>query len=148
MATISIFVGSVYGGAERLSDDVIEAIEQSGHQAKLISSPTIDDIKSASYILVITSTTGQGDIPDNLESFYAQLNSQLPMITGKPYGIIAMGDRSYGDTFCGAGRSFDELFRDLRAKPIGHRLEIDACEDFEPWPVTEPWLKDWLIKLV
>ena len=147
MATISIFVGSVYGGAERLSDEVMDTIEQAGHQVKLVSSPTIADITSASHILVITSTTGQGDIPDNLAPFYAQLNSQFPMLTGKPYGIIAMGDRSYGDTFCGAGRSFDELFRDLQAKPIGHRLEIDACEDFEPWPVTEPWLKDWLAKL-
>jgi sulfite reductase alpha subunit-like flavoprotein len=69
------------------------------------------------------------------------------MLTGKQYGIIAMGDRSYGDTFCGAGRSFDELFRDLQAKPVGHRLEIDACEDFEPWPVTEPWLNEWLTKI-
>ncbi|MDN3380025.1 MULTISPECIES: flavodoxin [unclassified Pseudoalteromonas] len=147
MATISIFVGSVYGGAERLSDDVIELIEQSNHQAKLIITPTLDDVKSASHILVITSTTGQGEIPDNLAPLYSQLNSQFPMLAGKPYGIVAMGDRSYGDTFCGAGRSFDELFRDLQAKPIGHRLEIDACEDFEPWPVTEPWLKLWLTKL-
>ncbi len=147
MATISIFVGSVYGGAERLSDDVIEVIEQSTHQAKLITTPTLEDVKSASHILVITSTTGQGEIPDNLSPLYSQLDSQFPMLTGKPYGIVAMGDRSYGDTFCGAGRSFDELFRDLQAKPVGHRLEIDASEDFEPWPVTEPWLKQWLTKL-
>ena len=116
MATISIFVGSVYGGAERLSDDVIEVIEQSTHQAKLITTPTLEDVKSASHILVITSTTGQGEIPDNLSPLYSQLDSQFPMLTGKPYGIVAMGDRSYGDTFCGAGRSFDELFRDLQAK--------------------------------
>jgi len=116
MATISIFVGSVYGGAERLSDDVIEVIEQSTHQAKLIATPTLEDVKSASHILVITSTTGQGEIPDNLSPLYSQLDSQFPMLTGKPYGIVAMGDRSYGDTFCGAGRSFDELFRDLQAK--------------------------------
>jgi len=147
MATISIFVGSVYGGAERLSDDVIEVIEQSTHQAKLIATPTLEDVKSASHILVITSTTGQGEIPDNLSPLYSQLDNQFPMLTGKPYGIVAMGDRSYGDTFCGAGRSFDELFRDLQAKPVGHRLEIDASEDFEPWPVTEPWLKQWLTKL-
>ncbi len=147
MATISIFVGSVYGGAERLADEVEELIELSPHQVKMLTDPTVDDVKSASHVLVITSTTGQGEIPDNLVGLYSELNSQFPMLTGKPYGIIAMGDRSYGETFCGAGRSFDELFRDLQAKPIGHRLEIDACEDFEPWPVTEPWLKEWLAKL-
>ncbi|TGE78851.1 flavodoxin [Pseudoalteromonas sp. KS88] len=147
MATISIFVGSVYGGAERLSDEIIEVIEQSNHQARLITSPTVEDVKVASHILVITSTTGKGEIPDNLLSLYSELNSQFPMLAGTPYGIVAMGDRSYGDTFCAAGRSFDELFRDLQAKPLGHRLEIDASEDFEPWPVTEPWLKQWLTKL-
>ena len=93
------------------------------------------------------STTGQGDIPANLAELYNQLNSTFPMLTNKPFGIVAMGDRSYGDTFCAAGRSFDELLRDLQAKPVGNRLEIDACEDFEPWPVTEPWLQTWLDKL-
>ncbi|MEC8207213.1 MAG: flavodoxin domain-containing protein, partial [Pseudomonadota bacterium] len=121
MATISIFVGSVYGGAERLSEQVIEVIEKSEHQAQLVENGTVDDMLAASHILVITSTTGQGDIPDNLIALYSQLNDQFPLLTGKQYGIIAMGDRSYGDTFCGAGRSFDELFRDLQAKPVGHR---------------------------
>ena len=31
MAHISIFVGSVYGGAERLSDEVATTIEQAGY---------------------------------------------------------------------------------------------------------------------
>ncbi|MBO7926181.1 flavodoxin [Pseudoalteromonas sp. K222D] len=147
MAHISIFVGSVYGGAERLSDEVATTIEQAGHGVTVFNEPVLSDIQSASHILIITSTTGQGDVPDNLADFYNQLNSTFPMLTDKPFGIIAMGDRSYGDTFCGAGRSFDELLRDLQAKPVGNRLEVDACEDFEPWPVTEPWLTTWLGKL-
>ncbi|ALS33495.1 hypothetical protein PTRA_a2397 [Pseudoalteromonas translucida KMM 520] len=147
MAHISIFVGSVYGGAERLSDEVATTIEQAGHGVTVFNEPVLSDIQSASHILIITSTTGQGDVPDNLADFYNQLNSTFPMLTDKPFGIIAMGDRSYGDTFCGAGRSFDELLRDLQAKPVGNRLEVDACEDFEPWPVVEPWLTTWLGKL-
>ncbi|MFP3449872.1 flavodoxin domain-containing protein, partial [Pseudomonas sp. SIMBA_067] len=78
-------------------------------------------IKNASHILIVTSTTGQGDIPANLAELYNQLNSTFPMLTNKPFGIVAMGDRSYGDTFCAAGRSFDELLRDLQAKPVGNR---------------------------
>ena len=42
MATISIFVGSVYGGAERLSEQVIEVIEKSEHQAQLVENGTVD----------------------------------------------------------------------------------------------------------
>ena len=147
MAHISIFVGSVYGGAERLSEQISDTIEQAGHQVSIFAAPSLEDLKNASHILIVTSTTGQGDIPANLAELYNQLNSTFPMLTNKPFGIVAMGDRSYGDTFCGAGRSFDELLRDLQAKPVGNRLEIDACEDFEPWPVTEPWLQTWLDKL-
>ncbi len=147
MAHISIFVGTVNGGAERLSGDIAACIEQAGHSATLIIEASLDDIKNASNILIVTSTTGQGDVPSNLAGLYYALNSSFPMLTDKPFGVVAMGDRSYGDTFCGAGRSFDELLRDLQAKPVGNRLEIDACEDFEPWPVTEPWLKAWLEKL-
>ncbi|MGB1029234.1 MAG: flavodoxin [Pseudoalteromonas marina] len=147
MAHISIFVGTVNGGAERLSDEIAATIKQAGHSAAVITEASLDDIKNASNILIVTSTTGQGDVPSNLAGLYYALNSSFPMLTDKPFGVVAMGDRSYGDTFCGAGRSFDELLRDLQAKPVGNRLEIDACEDFEPWPVTEPWLKTWLEKL-
>ena len=146
MAHISVFVGSVNGGAERLSDEVATTIEQAGHTVSVFSEPALDDIKNASHILIVTSTTGQGDVPSNLAGLFYALNSTFPMLTDKPFGVIAMGDRSYGDTFCGAGRSFDELLRDLQAKPVGNRLEIDAGEDFEPWPVAEPWLKSWLEK--
>ena len=147
MAHISIFVGTVNGGAERLSDDIAATIKQAGHSAAVITEASLDDIKNASNILIVTSTTGQGDVPSNLAGLYYALNSSFPMLTDKPFGVVAMGDRSYGDTFCGAGKSFDELLRDLQAKPVGNRLEIDACENFEPWPVTEPWLKAWLEKL-
>lgn len=147
MAHISIFVGSVNGGAERLSDEIAKAIEQVGHNATVFNAPALEDITNASHILIVTSTTGQGDVPANLSGLYYALNSTFPMLTGKPFGIVAMGDRSYGDTYCGAGRSFDELLRDLQAKPIGNRFEIDACEDFDPWPVTAPWLTHWLEKL-
>ncbi len=38
MATISIFVGSVYGGAERLSEQVIEVIESIREQSSNVKS--------------------------------------------------------------------------------------------------------------
>ena len=100
MAHISIFVGSVYGGAERLSEQISDTIEQTGHQVSVFAEPSLEDLKNATHILIVTSTTGQGDIPANLAELYNQLNSTFPMLTNKPFGIVAMGDRSYGDTFC------------------------------------------------
>jgi sulfite reductase alpha subunit-like flavoprotein len=72
-----------------------------------------------------------------------QLRNQSPMLTGKKAGVIALGDSSYGDTYCGAGKQVDALLQTLHAQQTTPRLDVDACEHFEPWEVVETWLTDW-----
>ncbi len=55
--------------------------------------------------------------------------------------MIALGDSSYGETFCGGGRQFEELLIELQGKIIQPRLDIDAMVDFEPEPVALPWVE-------
>lgn len=141
MAEISIFYGSVYGAAERLADTAQEKLNELGHQAEVIDNPQVQDMLDAKSILVVTSTTGQGDIPDNLVPLFISLQTQFPMLTAKPFAVLAMGDSSYGETFCGAGRQFDELLQELQATQVQPRLEVDALEHFEPEPVALPWLQ-------
>tara|TARA_B100000700_G_C14755807_1_gene719718 strand:- start:91 stop:540 length:450 start_codon:yes stop_codon:yes gene_type:complete len=140
MAKINIFYGSVYGGAERLADSAEEQLQKHGHEATVIDNPQVEDVSNSEYILVITSTTGQGEIPDNLMPLFAALQSQFPLLGGTPFAVIAMGDSSYGDTFCGAGKQVEELLMELQGKPLLPRLDIDALEDFAPEPVAQPWL--------
>ncbi|MEI5639150.1 MULTISPECIES: flavodoxin [unclassified Pseudoalteromonas] len=143
MATISIFVGSMYGNAENLAQDCIEFLNQAGHQANVIEPPTIEALKQADNILFISSTTGSGDIPDNLLPLFLQMQSEFPMLTDKQVAVIALGDSSYGDTYCGAGKQIDELIGELNATRVQPRLDIDACEHFEPWEPTKPWLEEY-----
>ncbi|TMP33340.1 flavodoxin domain-containing protein [Pseudoalteromonas rubra] len=144
MASITLFVGSVFGNAENLAVEVKNDIEQQGHTATIAEVLTLEQVQSAENLLFISSTTGQGDIPDNLLPLILQMQSQFPLLTGKTVGVIALGDSSYGDTFCGAGRQIDALVQELNATVTEPRLDVDACEHFEPYEAVAPWLQKWL----
>ncbi|WMN59771.1 flavodoxin [Pseudoalteromonas xiamenensis] len=147
MAHVAIFVGSMYGNAEGLAEKIQSVLVTAGHEVNVYSSATIADLTAASNALFVSSTTGQGDIPDNLQPLFLQMQSQFPMMTGKLCGVIALGDSSYGDTYCGAGRQIDALLQELNATLPVKRLDVDACEYFEPWEAAETWVADWITHL-
>ena len=67
MATLKIIAGTVYGNAQHVAEQVEENLAEQGVDCELESDPSVSDFTDADAILVITSTTGQGDIPPNLE---------------------------------------------------------------------------------
>lgn len=145
MAKILIIAGSVYGGAQFVAEQVGSLLQGKGHNVELTEQPTVAMIKSADNdtVLVITSTTGQGDLPDNIELFYHQLNSEFPLLPHKRYGVIGLGDSSYGDTYCGGGKKFDALLQELQTVKLGERLDIDACETLQAEDKALPWAEAW-----
>ncbi len=145
MATIQILVGSVYGGALLTARAIKKELESEGHQIAVLENPVLDDITSNNApLLVCTSTTGQGELPPNLLPFYLALRDQLPQQPGRPFGIIVLGDSSYGDTFCGAGELMEEALYETSARKIGETLRIDALETMEPEADALPWVRAWL----
>lgn len=142
MQKIAIMVGSVYGGAEYVAEQAVALLTAAGHQVQWFQSPQLDAIQhfAADCWLVITSTTGQGDIPDNLFPFYVDCRDRFPLLTGKQFAVIALGDSSYGDTFCGAGRQWFELLTELQGTAKAPMLEIDAGETLQAEDVALPWL--------
>ncbi|MAO11898.1 MULTISPECIES: flavodoxin [Marinobacter] len=145
MAAIRVLVGSVYGGALLTARKIREELETDGHQVVVLENPQLDDItNNDDALLVCTSTTGQGEIPANLLPFYLALREQLPQQPGRPFGIIVLGDSSYGDTFCGAGDLIEEAFYETGARKVGDSLRVDALETMEPESEAVPWAKNWV----
>ncbi|MDX5334563.1 MAG: flavodoxin [Marinobacter sp.] len=145
MAAIRVLVGSVYGGALLTARKIREELEADGHQVVVLENPQVDDITdNDDALLVCTSTTGQGEIPANLLPFYLGLREQLPQQPGRPFGIIVLGDSSYGDTFCGAGNLIEEAFYETGARKVGDSLRVDALETMEPETEAVPWAKNWV----
>ena len=140
MAKLSIFVGSVYGNAQHVAEEVKKHVETLNHQADVMEDPTVDDFKSAEFPLFITSTTGQGDLPPNIEFFVMDLRDAFPLMEQKPFAVAALGDSSYGDTYCGAGKQVFELLEELQGKAASPLLEVDAIETLEPEKDVVNWV--------
>ncbi|WP_375193293.1 flavodoxin [Marinobacter sp.] len=145
MAQIRILVGSVYGGALLTARAIKKSLEPEGHKVTVLENPELEDITSnGDALLVCTSTTGQGELPANLLPFYLALREQLPQQPGRPFGVIVLGDSSYGDTFCGAGDLMEEALYETAARKVGETLRIDALETLEPETEALPWVRAWL----
>lgn len=141
MSSISIFAGSVYGNAQHVAEEVQTMLEQQGIESEVFSDPDEADFTQAEAVLIITSTTGQGDIPPNLELFFSDLRDNFPLMNAKPFAVVGLGDSSYGDSFCGGGRQFYELLVELQGKPVADLFEVDAMETLAAEDEVLPWVK-------
>lgn len=144
MAKIGIFVGSVYGNAQMVAEEAQRLLQQQGHTVELFDEPILTDWEAYQQecVLIITSTTGQGDLPDTIRPLFESLQSANHHYPALHYGLIALGDRSY-EYFCGAGHRFDDLMQQLGAQQVGELLEIDAAEVEEPEIYARPWIEAW-----
>jgi flavodoxin len=142
MAQIDIVVGTVYGAAMLVAETLAAQLQQAGHECQIFDEAVLEDLDPSRFLLVITATTGQGDIPPNLQPFAAALADRAPYMKGWRYALIALGDSSY-EHFCGAGRQLDGLLQELGARVLLPRLEIDATVDDEPEKVALAWLTGW-----
>lgn len=144
MTDLVILVGSVYGGSVEVAEAVAEAVEAVGISVAISEEPSVADLDNNAAILLVSSTTGSGELPDTIQSFYAQLQQQPLALSGRSFAVIALGDSSYGDTYCAGGLLLDEQFADLGAKALTPLLKIDALEFYQPVEGVSDWLASWL----
>lgn len=145
MPKILILNDSVYGNAFELGATIERTLNAKGHSVQLEKTPTDETLRSADFdaLLAVTSTTGSGDLPDNLTQFWLTCQQTFPVITGKPYGIVALGDSSYPE-FCGSADKLDELFQELAGSRTSEPCRIDTLEHPEPAEPALEWLEEWL----
>lgn len=94
--------------------------------------------------LICTSTYGSGDVPDNARALYESLSAQPRFLGHVHYGVIALGDRTYLQTFCFGGKKFDERLQDLGARRIGDVWCHDASSGTMPETEGSEWCRQWL----
>ncbi|MDX1467176.1 MAG: flavodoxin [Halomonas sp.] len=146
MPMLKIIVGTMYGGALDVAEQVKPLFEEAGYDVAIFDQPTLDDLigTPTDLALFCVSTTGSGDLPGNIVPFARALEEQSPGLGSLRYGLIALGDSSYGETFCGAGRYLDELLEGQGAQRLGERLEVDAMETFMADDAALPWVEEWI----
>lgn len=146
MAEVYIPVGSVSGTATAVAIACAKALEDAGHKATIDQAASVAALNAGNWdaMLVVTSTTGQGDIPTNLTHFYVELEAQFPLQNGRPFGVISLGDSSYDQTFCNAGALMEERLYELQGRAPVPRVTIDATETQTPDDDALFWLQEWI----
>ena len=123
--------GSQTGSAQGLAKKFAKEAEKRGFApaVKELNAVAPADLVKETRAVIITSTWGDGDPPDNAVNFWAQLSADTaPRLEHLSFAVLSLGDKNYAE-FCGAGKKFDERLEKLGAKRLIPRAECDV--DYE-----------------
>ncbi|GAA5118038.1 flavodoxin domain-containing protein [Luteolibacter yonseiensis] len=134
---VTILWGSQTGNSEALGKKLVKVLGAKGHSPTLrdMAGVAPADLAAAERVLIITSTYGDGEPPDNAAALHAALHSaDAPSLTGVSFSVLALGDSGYPD-FCKCGRDFQNRMAELGAEILVPIIEcdVDYDEPFARW---------------
>ncbi|MGV9796973.1 diflavin oxidoreductase [Mycobacterium sp. NPDC003449] len=108
-------------------------------EARELNQIDIAELQSTTHFIVVTSTFGDGEFPDNANLFWEAISAATDRLEHMSFGVLALGDSSY-ELFCNAGKLLDERLEELGATRMAERVDIDG---FYEQPA-----KDWTTDVV
>ena len=134
---IHILWGSQTGSSEGLAKKLAKHCTGKGHSAvtRELNAVSLTDLSTMPYVVIITSTYGDGEAPDNAKEFYQNLLVASDVnLSNVHYAVYALGDSAYPD-FCKCGRDIDARLESLGAVKVVERLDCDGDYDapFASW---------------
>lgn len=125
-ATLLVAYASEGGAAESIAQRLTESLHQQGREAQLL---TLNQVTSARLIkaktlLVVTSTYGAGEAPDNGRFFLPELTSNSPELSNLSYSILGLGDTEY-EHFCGFALALNTALEKCGATTLAPLVEVD-----------------------
>jgi NADPH-dependent sulfite reductase flavoprotein alpha-component len=118
------------GNAEELAARLVDQLGEAGLAARLVNMDdcAVSDLV-ARDVLVVTSTFGDGDPPDNGAGFWGRLQKpDAPALQGLRFAVLGIGDRSYGQ-FCGHARSLDTRLAELGGARLLDRRDCEVHDE-------------------
>jgi len=137
---INILYGSQTGNAESVANDAAAIAKAHGLKpvVKGMDEIEVDAFTSFEYLLIITSTYGEGEMPDNAQLLWDAISAEsAPKLDKLKFSVLALGDTSY-DLFCKAGIDWDDRLAELGAIRVLDRVDCDTAFE-EP---AEIWIKE------
>ncbi len=132
-----ILYGSQTGNGQVLAERYAAEMQAAGIEVLLSNMQefNVRKLKDEHNLLIVVSTHGDGDPPDDAVDFIEQLSAKkAPKLNQLEYAVLALGDSSYPD-FCVTGQRIDTRLAELG----GTRLAECAMADLDIEEVAEPW---------
>ncbi|MEG9499407.1 FMN-binding protein MioC [Mannheimia indoligenes] len=146
MTSICIITGSTLGGAEYVADHLNDVLSSQGFEVELFNQATLADIEGKSHLIVVTSTHGAGELPDNIQPLFADLAASSANFSSMKFGVVGLGSSDY-DTFCNAVNIVENALKAKGANQVCESLRIDVVNNFDHDASAEEWLPNFVEKL-
>ena len=151
LKAIDIIVASMTGTALIVADEIVETCKEKNISALITEMDNITYeflLEKNNPILIVSSTYGQGDVPDGSKIFYNGLKEHSPSLKHINYAVFGLGDMTYKDTFAFGGKKFEDLFDKLEAKQITKSYFHDASDGSLPEEEAVKWFNEKLVNVL
>ena len=140
MSSITILYGTESGNSEMTADDISEALENSGIENEVIGMAeyNVADLADAGMVILITSTYGEGDLPETTAPFYDSLCELKPNLASLRFAAFGLGDSTY-KTFNKAISTLTKAVVELGATQVGDTGLHDAASGKLPTDTAVAW---------
>src|SRR3989440_11189771 len=114
---LTILVGTMTGTAQLVAQELELTLDDGETRVRTVMMDGLDAgvFSVGGLFLICSSTYGQGDVPANANNLYESLRAARPDLSSVQYGVIALGDRTYAETFCNGGGGVDAVLSQLGA---------------------------------
>jgi len=140
--TLTIVYGSQTGNAKRAAEALLAEAGTRRLRARLLRADAypLAELKRETQLVVVISTQGDGDPPDDARGFVEHLlGRRAPKLDGLRFAVLGLGDSSYAK-FCEIGRLIDARLAELGGTRLGALGEADVDID----TVAVPWRAEML----
>ena len=134
---LDILYATQTGNAEEVAQNLSSLAKNKGFIVNIneMNHYSMDQFRKLKNVAIVTSTFGEGEVPEMGIEFWKDLESSTIKISNLKYGLIALGDRSH-EIFCGAGKAISKKLEELDGKKIIENLECDGdTEGTQEWSV-------------
>ena len=137
----TIIYGTETGNSKKLASQLQAVLKKNKIQSKVVDAfqYPVEKIEKEDFVIVIMSTQGEGDPPQNAIKFFDNLSNTAANLSKTRFAVLGLGDSSY-PLFCKAGEVIDGQFERLGAQ----RVIAFQKADVDYAPVAESWFAEIL----